>query len=162
MKGHCQEFCLFYPFCLLLFRLQDSFPTHTHSRHDVTRTLRNNGTQTGFTGGEGQYTQWVHCELIVGSETIRLAHTQRVHGGHCQEFPIPNMLNTHTYPASPSNDTPHGHHKPYPGKPPPSSSSHHHISFPNHYHYDYRIPPVFTTNQPHRHYNTNVPNHQYQ
>ena len=35
-----------------------------------------------ITGGEGQYTQWVHCELIVGSETIRLAHTQRVNSGH--------------------------------------------------------------------------------
>ena len=34
------------------------------------------------TGGEGQYTQWVHCELIVGSETIRLVHTQRVNSGH--------------------------------------------------------------------------------
>ena len=30
------------------------------------------------TGGEGQYTQWVHCELIVGSETICLAHTVEV------------------------------------------------------------------------------------
>ena len=66
----------------------------------------------------------------------------------CQEFPIPNMLNMHTYPTSPSNDTPHGHHQLYPGKPPPSSSSHYHIPFPNHYHYDYRTPPVFTTNQP--------------
>ena len=27
------------------------------------------------TGGEGQYTQWVHYKLIVGSETIYLAHT---------------------------------------------------------------------------------------
>ena len=39
------------------------------------------------TGGEGQYTQWVHCELIVGSETIRPAHTQWVHGGHFQKVP---------------------------------------------------------------------------
>ena len=36
----------------------------------------------GLTGGKGQYTQWVHCELIVGSETICLAHTQQVNGGH--------------------------------------------------------------------------------
>ena len=35
-----------------------------------------------LTGGEGQYTQWVHCELIVGSETIRPAHTQQVNSGH--------------------------------------------------------------------------------
>ena len=28
------------------------------------------------TGGKGQYTQWVHCEFIVGPETIRPAHTQ--------------------------------------------------------------------------------------
>ena len=34
------------------------------------------------TGGEGQYTQWVHCELIVGSETICPAYTQQVSGGH--------------------------------------------------------------------------------
>jgi len=39
------------------------------------------------TGGEGQYTQWVHCELIVGSETIRLAHIQWVNGGHFQKVP---------------------------------------------------------------------------
>ena len=40
-----------------------------------------------FTGGERQYTQWVHCELIVGSETIRPAHTQWVNGGHFQKVP---------------------------------------------------------------------------
>ena len=34
------------------------------------------------TGGKGQYTQWVHCELIVGSETIRPVHTQQVNSGH--------------------------------------------------------------------------------
>jgi len=28
------------------------------------------------TGGEGQFTQWVHCEFIVGFETIHPAHTQ--------------------------------------------------------------------------------------
>ena len=39
------------------------------------------------TGGKGQYTQWVHCELIVGSETIRPAHTQRVNGEHIQKVP---------------------------------------------------------------------------
>jgi len=39
------------------------------------------------TGGKGQYTQWVHCELIVGSETIRPAHTQRVNSGHFQKVP---------------------------------------------------------------------------
>ena len=40
-----------------------------------------------LTGGKGQYTQWVHCELIVGSETICLAHTQQVNGGHIQKVP---------------------------------------------------------------------------
>ena len=39
------------------------------------------------TGGEGQYTQWVHCELIMGSETICPAHTQQVNGGHLQKVP---------------------------------------------------------------------------
>ena len=34
------------------------------------------------TGGEGQYTQWVHCELIVGSETIHPAHTQWINSEH--------------------------------------------------------------------------------
>ena len=39
------------------------------------------------TGGEGQYTQWVHCELIVGSETICPAHIQRVNSGHIWKVP---------------------------------------------------------------------------
>ena len=42
---------------------------------------------TSITGGEGQYTQWVHCELIVGSETIHPAHTQGVNSGHIQKVP---------------------------------------------------------------------------
>ena len=42
---------------------------------------------SALTGGEGQYTQWVHCELIVGPETIRLAHTQQVNSGHIQKVP---------------------------------------------------------------------------
>jgi len=40
-----------------------------------------------LTGGKGQYTQWVHCEFIVGSETIRPAHTQQVNSGHFQKVP---------------------------------------------------------------------------
>ena len=44
------------------------------SRHIRTLTILDN------TGGEGQYTQWVHCEFVVGSETICLAHTQQVNG----------------------------------------------------------------------------------
>ena len=40
-----------------------------------------------ITGGEGQYTQWVYCELIVGSETIHPAHIQRVNSGHFQKVP---------------------------------------------------------------------------
>ena len=43
--------------------------------------------QISSTGGEGQYTQWVHCELIVGSEIICLAHTQQVNSGHFQKVP---------------------------------------------------------------------------
>ena len=39
------------------------------------------------TGGKGQYIQWVHCELIVGSETIHPAHTQQVNSGHIQKVP---------------------------------------------------------------------------
>ena len=39
------------------------------------------------TGGEGQYTQWVHCELIVGFETIRPANTQWVSGERFQKVP---------------------------------------------------------------------------
>ena len=39
------------------------------------------------TGGKGQYTQWVYCELIVGPETICPAHTQRVNSGHIQKVP---------------------------------------------------------------------------
>ena len=45
------------------------------------------GCKAPGTGGEGQYTQWVHCELIVGSETICPAHTQRVNSGHIQKVP---------------------------------------------------------------------------
>ena len=40
-----------------------------------------------LTGGKGQYTQWVHYEFIVGSETICLAHTQQVNSGHFQKVP---------------------------------------------------------------------------
>ena len=36
----CQEFRLFKPFRLSFFRTQDSFPTNTHSRHDITRISR--------------------------------------------------------------------------------------------------------------------------
>ena len=36
----CQEFRLFKPFRLSFFRMQDSFPTNTHSRHDDTRISR--------------------------------------------------------------------------------------------------------------------------
>ena len=43
--------------------------------------------QPEFTGGKGQYTQWVHCEFIVGSETICLAHTQWVSGECFHEVP---------------------------------------------------------------------------
>ena len=36
----CQEFRLFKPFRLSLFRTQDSFHTNTHSRHDITQISR--------------------------------------------------------------------------------------------------------------------------
>ena len=39
------------------------------------------------TGGEGQFTQWVHCEFVVGFETIRLAHTQQVSSERFQKVP---------------------------------------------------------------------------
>jgi len=39
------------------------------------------------TGGKGQFTQWVHCEFVVGFETIRLAHTQQVSSEHFQKVP---------------------------------------------------------------------------
>ena len=42
---------------------------------------------SAITGGEGQYTQWVHCELIVGFETIHPANTQQVSGGRFQKVP---------------------------------------------------------------------------
>ena len=37
---------------------------------------------TGDTGGEGLFTQWVHCEFIVSFEAIRPVVTQQV----CGEF----------------------------------------------------------------------------
>ena len=39
------------------------------------------------TGGKGSLTQGVHCEFMVGSETIRPHFTQRVHGGYFQKAP---------------------------------------------------------------------------
>ena len=41
----------------------------------------------GVTGGKGSLTQGVHCEFMVGSETIRPHFTQRVHGGYFQKVP---------------------------------------------------------------------------
>ena len=38
--SHCQEFRLFKPFRLSFSRTQDSFPTNTHSRHDITQISR--------------------------------------------------------------------------------------------------------------------------
>ena len=74
----------------------------------------------------------------------------------CQEFPIPNMPNTHTHIASPSNNASDHHHRPYqpyPGKLPPSSSSQpphslpkttNHYDQPTHRHYDTKCtqPPI--------------------
>ena len=50
----------------LTFSFLSNFNGLTHVAPDSIQTL---------TGGKGQYTQWVHCELIVGSETICPAHT---------------------------------------------------------------------------------------
>ena len=55
---------------------------------------------------------------------------------HCQEFPIPNMPNTHTHIASPSNN----------------ASDHHH-SHTNHTQGNYRLPH-------HPDYHIPFPNHQ--
>jgi hypothetical protein len=37
--------------------------------------------QVQFTGGKGEFTQWVHCEFFVSPETIRLVVTQQVCDG---------------------------------------------------------------------------------
>ena len=55
--------------------------------HFPFRILLQTAIMASHTGGERQYTQWVHCEFIVGAETICLAHTQRVNGGHFQKVP---------------------------------------------------------------------------
>ena len=41
-----------------------------------------------LTGGKGQYTQWVHCELTVGSETI---NSQCTHWVYCPLPPVPGI-----------------------------------------------------------------------
>ena len=46
--------------------------------------------QNGLTGGEGSFTQGVHCEYIGGSETIGPDITQQAHGRHF--FKIPTNL----------------------------------------------------------------------
>ena len=38
--------------------------------------------ELGVTGGEGSFTQWVHCEFVVSLEAIRPVITQQV----CGEF----------------------------------------------------------------------------
>ena len=53
----------------------------------VSDSVTRDASQSPPTGGKGQYTQWVHCELIVGSETIRPAHTQRVNSGYIEKVP---------------------------------------------------------------------------
>ena len=40
-----------------------------------------------ITGGKGSLTQGVHCEFMVGSETIRPHFTQQVHGGYFLKVP---------------------------------------------------------------------------
>ena len=37
--------------------------------------------QVENTGGKGAFTQWAHCEFIVGFETICLANTHQANGG---------------------------------------------------------------------------------
>ena len=72
--GHTSE-------CRLRSHINERQPGPVPNIHTAHRTT------TGLTGGKGQYTHWVHCELIVGSETIRPAHTQRVNSGHIQKVP---------------------------------------------------------------------------
>ena len=42
----------------------------------------------GNTGGEGSFTQQVHCEYIGGSETIRPDFTQQAHARYFLKVPI--------------------------------------------------------------------------
>ena len=53
----------------------------------VTTELTVNPLRSPHTGSKGQYTQWVHCEFVVGSETICPAHTQQINSGHFQKVP---------------------------------------------------------------------------
>ena len=64
-----------------------SDPTRSGRTEGRTKVESGGQLSTAHTGGEGQYTQWVHCELIVGSETIRPAHTQQVNSRHIQKVP---------------------------------------------------------------------------
>ena len=41
-----------------------------------------------LTGGKGVFTQWVHCEFIVSSESIRPQRTHQAHDGFFLKVPI--------------------------------------------------------------------------
>ena len=49
--------------------------------------LKKGRAECSDTGGEGSFTQWVHCEFIVSFEAIRLVITQQVCGEFFQKVP---------------------------------------------------------------------------
>ena len=52
------------------------------------RTHEENGLGTGdHTGGEGLFTQWVHCEFVVSFEAICPVITQWVCGEFFKKYP---------------------------------------------------------------------------
>ena len=71
----------------LLFRTQLSFRSQPWPPLNLCPWLIAARLPTSPTGSKGQYTQWVHCELIVGPKIIRPAHTQQVNSGHIQKVP---------------------------------------------------------------------------
>ena len=48
----------------------------------IKKTASRRREDTAHTGGEGSFTQWVHCEFVVSFEAIRPVVTQQV----CGEF----------------------------------------------------------------------------
>ena len=46
------------------------------------------------TGGEGSFTQWVHCEFVVSFEAIHPVVTQQVCGEFFEKYPPKYPLGT--------------------------------------------------------------------
>ena len=67
-----------------------SFEDFESGKHNSTRRRSNGGENAVITvgdvhtGGKGAFTQWAHCEFIVGFETIRPANT---HWANCEQTP---------------------------------------------------------------------------